>query len=593
MILAVLNPMPNAARMLRFALALALAVVRVGASAAGEPVPLAWDVAASDCVHYTVSRLSDIGGQRRAVPEAAAHFNLFGYEIDAAGTLTQPVIAYPASAYHVLVALPARPLATGATWKRSFPMRDVPSVDDFRIDAEYSLVGPENVDKVSCWRIDARCTVADDARKRPAASIYKVRSGTLATRAWFDPARKLLLRGEFDYQLALEGRGQTKDYAYSRLERVDLAEVQASEPGALKAKIATAIARGVDYLKAHQRPDGSWGGVGADYTEGEAALEVLALVRSGVLYTDPVVAKGIDFVRKSPLRRTYSVALAILAMEAVYTPLEEIRESERVLDHPEALRVAQRRLPPADLKFVEGAVEWLLAHSINRERWGYGEAKGNWDNSNGQYAVLAFAAALRCGAKVPREAWLAVLNHWLGCQERSGRAVKRLVGDPPGAGGKPGDARELACSARGWSYTLGEKSTSTVEADAAYGSMTCAGVASVAIARAVLEDQKALPPDLAKRSADAVNDGLAWLEANYSVRINPNRADGWYWYYMYGLERACVLAQARRLGPHDWYAEGANLLVALQGTQGEWSGYTDTAFVLLFLKKATPPIISK
>ena len=123
-------------------------------------------------------------------------------------------------------------------------------------------------------------------------------------------------------------------------------------------------------------------------------------------------------------------------------------------------------------------------------------------------------------------------------------------------------------------------------------------------------------------------DAIAWLTTNYAVDRNPYPAtfgfagappgalpppaaglqDGpWHGYYLYGLERAMVIAGKRYLGDHDWYREGAEILLEAQQRDGSWSKgtrkrakgrgnaatmagsdpLTDTCFALLFLKRAT------
>jgi hypothetical protein len=95
-------------------------------------------------------------------------------------------------------------------------------------------------------------------------------------------------------------------------------------------------------------------------------------------------------------------------------------------------------------------------------------------------------------------------------------------------------------------------------------------------------------------------DGLAWLTHHFKVDTNPGHPDGsWVYYYLYGLERAAVLAGVRNLGQHDWYREGADWLVTTQRGDGSWnSGHgsgvlPSTCFALLFLTKATVPGLVK
>ncbi|MEK7866571.1 MAG: hypothetical protein AAB434_07785, partial [Planctomycetota bacterium] len=88
-------------------------------------------------------------------------------------------------------------------------------------------------------------------------------------------------------------------------------------------------------------------------------------------------------------------------------------------------------------------------------------------------------------------------------------------------------------------------------------------------------------------------DGLAWMDRHFTVKESVYGA-GWYYYYMYGVERAMVLAQKRWVGDHDWYREGALTLIAVQTADGAWaSSGTETAFAVLFLKRATTPIQTK
>jgi squalene cyclase len=83
-------------------------------------------------------------------------------------------------------------------------------------------------------------------------------------------------------------------------------------------------------------------------------------------------------------------------------------------------------------------------------------------------------------------------------------------------------------------------------------------------------------------------------------------SNGWgLGYWLYSLERACMIADVKKLGDIDWYKEGAKILVGEQSDNGGWGntvqynprtrqtekqetgGYVvDTCFALLFLRKA-------
>lgn len=262
---------------------------------------------------------------------------------------------------------------------------------------------------------------------------------------------------------------------------------------------------------------------------------------------------------------------------------------------PEERRAVLAALPgklsAAEREWVDKAARWLLGQEAagvtgpGRRFWSYPSTDAlAYDNSNSQYAALGLLAASRLGLKVPPSTWASVARHWLGEQDTNGPEVQ-MRPDNPGSGGS---AAPVLAQARGWNYRRGTSRGT----GGAYGSMTCAGVGSLAIARHMLREAKLLDPKEDGRIDKALRDGLAWLQKHYSLRTNPARREEWFYYYLYGLERAGVLSGTTWLGDRHWYQEGAGLLVTdWQRADGSWNGTVqETAFALLFLKKATPPL---
>ena len=81
----------------------------------------------------------------------------------------------------------------------------------------------------------------------------------------------------------------------------------------------------------------------------------------------------------------------------------------------------------------------------------------------------------------------------------------------------------------------------------------------------------------------------------------PARAFQYYW--LYAVERVGMLLSQKYIGNHDWYREGAEWLLKEQKPDGSWVNSDDammgleppmvaTAFALLFLEKATLPVIT-
>jgi hypothetical protein len=135
------------------------------------------------------------------------------------------------------------------------------------------------------------------------------------------------------------------------------------------------------------------------------------------------------------------------------------------------------------------------------------------------------------------------------------------------------------CAEGGWAYhSTGHPS---------YGSMTCAGICTIALCRFYLGEKDYL--DHPKLKA-----GLKWLGDNFSVDKNP-RETSWELYYLYSVERVGVFAATDLIGEHLWYGKGAKRLVSTQNPDGSWFAHHEgkekgTAFGLLFLTRATSPV---
>jgi hypothetical protein len=175
--------------------------------------------------------------------------------------------------------------------------------------------------------------------------------------------------------------------------------------------------------------------------------------------------------------------------------------------------------------------------------------------------------------------------------EKSGPKTTTVIEDPYRKYG----VEEVKMYARGWSYIpeglAGEHKWMEVKC----GSMTTSGAAALMICKAALEGTgpyRAAEDKINK----SIRDGCAWLANNFTVTTNPGRG-GYHFYFLYGMERVGVLTLCRMLGKHDWYEEGANYLLGAQSGNGSWSVNTgesplvNTCFALLFLKRATTPIV--
>jgi hypothetical protein len=165
------------------------------------------------------------------------------------------------------------------------------------------------------------------------------------------------------------------------------------------------------------------------------------------------------------------------------------------------------------------------------------------------------------------------------------------LGDPKG---KPDNTvatsgGPVVAEPRGWSYVMNDR---------AYSSMTTGAIGAVCIYDYMLGDDW--------KKDKVVAGGMAWLAKNFSVteNVGPCETGGqdpkeFLYYYLYALERAGMLYDTPFVGNHDWYLDGARVILAAQKPDGSWaeSGPAtmrptwDTCFAILFLKRATRPLV--
>lgn len=303
---------------------------------------------------------------------------------------------------------------------------------------------------------------------------------------------------------------------------------------AAQQKVNQAIDRGCEFLIGQQLRDGSWAFEDQRWPGGQTALCVYALLKSGVSPKHQAIQRGIAYLKARPTTMTYTAGCTLLALWALHDP-----------EHHEWMADITDEL----LSWQQGGM------------WAYPE--GDYDLSNTQYAVLGLLAAARSGIRIPPKAWRDVLSQTLRYQGKSG----------------------------GFGYKMSDIANPT-------GSMTAAGVSVLVIAKNELTegDKKALAGVSVFDAA--IEAGAQWLAQRMTISgspaadpkdaLNAHRGP----YYLYGLERVCTLLGLERLGGSDWYWEGANWFLDIQGAKGDFptaygESESNTCFALLFLARST------
>lgn len=385
-------------------------------------------------------------------------------------------------------------------------------------------------------------------------------------------------------------------------ERWDTPRIWRADEPAFRERVADAIRRGAGWLRTRVADpatgefahfvdrDGT-----VTYNSGRLALVLLTLLKAEVAATDPVLVQGFAELRRRELVDTYSLALALMAMEARYAPADE---RARILRGE--LARAQPRTPSLPDRSLMG--EWVQRLLTNhdagldrsyRMRWTYSGGQ-RFDNSNTQYGLLGLWSAHLCGVEVPAWAWTGAIGHFLAEQQRVKAAplTFSLTGHAELAKAAAG-ARVTAALRRaepmGWGYEGNGRP--------AYGSMTAAGVTGLAICIAALTETRRAPGELLVKAQRAMDSGFAWLAGRFTLRWNPDNPympREWHEYYLHCVERACELSRVALLDGRDWYFEGAMLLLSEQFPSGEFpgGGVHGTCFAVLFLKKAQLPVLT-
>lgn len=483
------------------------------------------------------------------------------------------------------------------TWTREFDTAAIVRGRDWlpdRLQVTGTYISTQ--DGMAKYRIEATGEDLEAAApsKDPHADPDKqIRLTTADLECEFDAAKGWLRRVEG--KLLCPGTGITpppgmqapaRDISFALSEHTTLADRAAFE-----AEVKAAIAAGLRRIDATKH---EW-----DKRPGHAALAAYTMLQCGRKATDAEVMHALDCMvppeGKTQFVQQYHAAAQILAIEAKYIGDEE-RRQVIAGQSPSEFR---RALSQVDRAQVEAALDYLVRSQVTGQNgvWSYGVGIGTAqvpDLSNGQFAVMAMAAATRCGVALPVGLVRATGESLLTFQQAQGPALKRALSrDRKGNWVRAKEA--VPC--RGFTYYQ-----QGATAGATYGSITGAGVCCALLLLDMhegMDDERkraeftgTKPKEWREALTATAESGLAWLERNWTVAANPHYAHltpTHYCCYLYSLERVGALAQTQVIGPHEWYTEGAMTLLQRQNKEGGWGQFEDTSFALLFLSRATTP----
>jgi len=306
-------------------------------------------------------------------------------------------------------------------------------------------------------------------------------------------------------------------------------------------RVNRAIGKAREYLINQQKPDGSWG-----KHAGESALAFMTLAYMGEHPNRKVMGKAMDYLMNCDAdkdfggRQGYGVPIRVMGLSYIHNKL--LGDKRKLV----------RKHMQADLLRIR------VGQATNGG-WRYAlSGGGDWDFSVSQWPLLAMREANLVGIEFPTDVLLKARDLYYSKQNPDG----------------------------GWNYQSG----------ASYGSMTAAGLASVYIIADVLEPGGGCPCRNGRSAATAseserrIDKALEWLSKNFVANTNPGKGD-WNLYWLYCVERVGIAAGYKYFGRHNWFREGAEVLIGRQGGNGSWGNLPDTCFATLFLFKGRAPVL--
>ncbi|MEK7466101.1 MAG: hypothetical protein AAB074_01690 [Planctomycetota bacterium] len=363
--------------------------------------------------------------------------------------------------------------------------------------------------------------------------------------------------------------------------------------------VDAAIDKGANFLAGN-------GGFGGEHFE----LVMYTLFHSGTFPRDDKrFLDGVKSMQERTLEKTYNVALTAMFLEAY----DRVANQKRIAECAQFLvdnqcengqwsygePMAGVEKPPdvGSGGSVGGArsggTTTVKRVPIKRNR--RGPPKG--DHSNTQYAILGLRSCAVAEVMIPKETWAEALKILEEAQDLKGSWGYAYYFDNGGVDPKKGGPKV------------------TVNKNPGYGSMTAGCAGSLVICKYYLKAHYGAKEDF--KTDKSVKDALKWIAENFTVEENAAyekvKATAsvptgdkytWHYYYLYALERVGMLGEFEIIGRHDWYQVGAKYLLAKQEASGMWkspgaagmggpSPVTDTCFAILFLRRATKPVVPK
>jgi hypothetical protein len=326
-------------------------------------------------------------------------------------------------------------------------------------------------------------------------------------------------------------------------------------------------------------------------------LVLLTLLESGWDRKDARLQGLMAKVAADPLDITYHVALKAMCLAAI----DPVKYQQQLAQCAQFLVDNQNpnggwsygqqvQLPPSFPVVDKGPVQIETGVEAGKSKAkppkqveikkGKSVSTSETDASNSQYAALGLRACLSGLVVVPKEVITAGENYWIKLQQPDG----------------------------GWIY--GSTPNRDLSDGKPYGSMSAGALGSIAIYKYYRNRVWNDPLDL--KTDPTIAKGVDWMGKHLDFSKNPQCGyAAWKHYWFYAVERAGRLLETETFGSHEWYPEGAPVILGLQKPDGSFAPEVwqlpanamgsikdiacpgvvmETCFCILFLRRATPKL---
>ncbi len=322
-----------------------------------------------------------------------------------------------------------------------------------------------------------------ESRGKPDRSDkHEIRGGQVTTKMTFDKELGAFTGGRVDLRYTLrklkpksgdKPKESVKEYEFKRI------AIERGSGKDLRGQVNKAIDKGVEKLTELQIQDkhGRWKPHGK-YNVGTTALVILTLAACDVPRDDKRVKGPLDWLFRQTPKKTYDLAVALMAVDRAFTPKSEIEAAHR------GRRVAfKRALTKTQRAWCHRVARNLETTASGPGTWGYppgGRHLVRADTSNSQYAVLGLRAAAHLGYTAKEQTWLGVIRHYQQHRAKDGERGEVIL------------LREGQALAEARAYKV--RNTSgfryTTRRTSGWASMACAAITSLSVARDELLRQK-------------------------------------------------------------------------------------------------------